>query len=128
AFLVGLAAPVAADPIPYFARTGETREADAANRPGDALDKSVRQSLTTLSLEGRWGDLPQFGRDLFQAGSPAFTPSETGPVDPDYVLGPGDEITVYVSGYSDTSYALQLDRDGKVFLPRVGSTPLWGLS
>src|SRR4029078_12724480 len=35
---------------------------------------------------------------------------------------------VFLSGFSDTSFALTIDREGKVFLPRVGSTFLWGLS
>ena len=119
-----LTSPLAAqDTTPFFARTGKPED-----RPGDVFEKSLRRSLTAPSAEGRWGDLPQFGRDLFQPGSAAFTPPESGPVDPDYVLGPGDELRVFVSGYSDTSYALALDREGKVFLPHVGSTFLWGLS
>src|SRR5439155_1897558 len=122
--VVILAGPVRAQSsTPYFARTGETQD-----RPGDAFQKSLKRSLTPPSADGRWGDLPQFGRDLFQPGAGAFTPPETGPVDPDYLLAPGDEITVFVSGFSDTSYALALDREGKIFLPRVGSTFLWGLT
>jgi protein involved in polysaccharide export with SLBB domain len=109
--------------VPYFTRGG-----DSDGRPGDVMGSSLRHSLTSPSAEGRWGDLSQFGRDLFQPGTGAFAPPESGPVDPQYVLGPGDEVMVYVSGYGDTSYALAIDREGKVFLPHVGSAYLWGLS
>src|SRR5262249_1338537 len=33
-----------------------------------------------------------------------------------------------VSSYADTSFALMLDREGKVFLPHVGTLFLWGQS
>ncbi len=120
----GLAAAVRAQTaVPYYAHTG-----DSNGQPGDVLGSTLRRSLTAPSAEGRWGDLPQYGRDLFLPGANAFAPPESGPVDPQYVLGPGDEITVFISGLSDTSYALGINREGKVFLPRVGSTYLWGLS
>ncbi|MGI8424620.1 MAG: SLBB domain-containing protein [Chloroflexota bacterium] len=68
-----------------------------------------------------------FGRELFLSSSTA-APLENAPVGPDYVLGPGDNLMVFVSGRSDTSYSITLDREGKVFLPRIGSTFLWGMS
>jgi polysaccharide export outer membrane protein len=124
---VGLAAPLAAQaPTPYFARTVDDSTRDP--RPGEAFERSLRRSVTALSAEDRWRDLPQFGRSLFAPGGAGFTPPEGGTVGPDYVLGPGDQLLVFVSGFADTSYALPLDREGKVFLPRVGTTFLWGLS
>ena len=95
--------------------------------PGEKVEQSLRRSLQTPTAESRWGGLPVFGRDLFVAGSGALAPIENAPVAADYVLGPGDNLLVFVSGWSDTSYTLTLDRDGQVFLPRVGSTSLWGL-
>ncbi len=126
-FDAGTAAPAAAQaPTPYFARTGEENALDP--RPGEAFERSLRRSVTAVSAEDRWRDLPQFGRSLFTPGGAGFTPPEGGTVGPDYVLGPGDQLLVFVSGFSDTSYALPLDREGKVFLPRVGTVFLWGLS
>src|SRR5439155_8531831 len=98
--LAALAAPLRADgAIPYFAQTPGTT---VAGRPGDVSEASLKRSLTTPSAEGRWGDLPQFGHELFaplttpanpanaaSAGGgatvpDAFLPPETGPVAPDY--------------------------------------------
>ncbi len=103
---------------------------DALSRqnPGREGVESVRRSLTVPSPESRWRGLPEFGRELFRDTLQRFTPIENTPVGPDYVLGPGDNLLVFVSGLSDTSYSLTLDREGKVFLPRVGSVFLWGLS
>jgi len=111
---------------------GPSRAAAAAEEraalPGEKVESSLRQSLSTPSPESRWRGLPVFGRELFTTRDSSLAPVETAAVGPDYVLGPGDNLTVFVSGFTDTSYSLILDRDGQVFLPRVGSTSLWGLS
>src|SRR6185369_15777847 len=83
---------------------------------------------TTPTAATRWRDLPLFGRELFAHSDERFTPTENTPVGPDYVLGLGDNLMLFVSGLRDTSYGLTLDREGKVFLPLVGTTYLWGLS
>jgi len=95
--------------------------------PGQNVESSLMRSLRSPSADARWRGLEMFGRELFAAGESLLTPVENAPVGPDYVLGPEDQLQVFVSGFSDTSYALTLDREGKVFLPRVGTTFLWGL-
>jgi polysaccharide biosynthesis/export protein len=96
--------------------------------PGQRTADNLRELLAAPSAETRWRGLPQFGREMFVKTEQHFTPIEDGPVGPDYVLGPGDNLMVFISSYADTSFSLTLDREGKVFLPRVGSTFLWGLS
>jgi polysaccharide export outer membrane protein len=99
----------------------------APQAPGREAIESLHRNLVTPSAESRWNGLQVFGHDLF-AGSPErFSVVEGAPVGPDYVLGPGDNVIVFVSGLRDTSFSLTLDREGKVFLPRVGTTYLWGL-
>lgn len=94
--------------------------------PGMLAGSSVSRALSMPTAEHRWRGLTRFGQDLFSDAS-VLAPVEGGPVGPDYVLGPGDQLQVFVSSLADTSYALTIDREGKVFLPRVGSTFLWGM-
>ena len=94
--------------------------------PGTLVGSSVSRAMHMPTAEQRWSGLVRFGFDLFNETG-ALAPVEGGPVGPDYVLGPGDQLQVFVSSFADTTYALTLDRDGKVFLPRVGSTFLWGM-
>jgi polysaccharide export outer membrane protein len=120
-----LAAPAA------MALTDESAKGPLPARelPGERVQQSFRRGLATPSPEERWRGLPVFGRELFSGrDSLALSPVLNGPVGPDYVLGPGDNLVVFISGFSDTSYSLTLDREGQVFLPRVGSTYLWGLA
>lgn len=97
--------------------------------PGARIVNSMRRALSVPNAETRWRGLPTYGRGVFaDVAEGRFAPVEDAPVGPDYVLGPGDNLVVFLSGYSDTSFVLTLDREGKVFLPRVGSTYLWGLA
>jgi|SRR5579863_55583 len=72
--------------------------------------------------------LKQFGYNLFYSPATTFAPVLDVPVGPDYVLGPGDTLVVNVWGFLEQSLQVTLDREGKIFLPKVGPVSLWGLS
>ncbi|TMQ69617.1 MAG: hypothetical protein E6K80_11120 [Candidatus Eisenbacteria bacterium] len=112
----------------WTARAETTARPDGEPLPGERVESAFRQSLTTPAPEARWRGLPVFGREWFTGRDSSLAPVSGAVVGPDYVLGPGDNLVVFVSGLRDTSYALTLDRDGQVFLPRVWTTSLWGLS
>jgi protein involved in polysaccharide export with SLBB domain len=81
-------------------------------------------------------DLMQFGYEAFRALLPNLAPATNLPVSPDYTLGPGDSLIMYVwnlplnipGGALYDSAALMIDRSGSTFVPRVGSVPLQGLT
>lgn len=50
-----------------------------------------------------------------------------GPVDPNYLIGPGDEVRLQITGGLEIDESLTVDRDGKIFLPGVGAIPLVGV-
>ena len=77
-----------------------------------------------LALSGVCAPLSE-SRAASAQDSLAHAPVEGAPVGPGYVLGPGDRLQVFVSTLADTSRVVTLDRDGKVFIPRVGSTYLF---
>src|SRR5262245_6426887 len=87
--------------LPALARADElAREAtvqDALHQqlPGREVVESLRRSLTPPSAATRWRGLTPFGRDLFARSEERFTPAENGPVGPDYVLGPGDNLMLF---------------------------------
>jgi protein involved in polysaccharide export with SLBB domain len=49
------------------------------------------------------------------------------PLGPDYVLGPGDALTIHLWGGTTLSIARTIDRDGSIFLPEAGSIDIAGL-
>ena len=73
-------------------------------------------------------DLCQFGYDLFGEPTSSFAPVGDVPVGSDYVLGPGDVLQVYLWGMVDNVLTLEVNRSGEIFVPRVGTLPVWGMS
>jgi polysaccharide export outer membrane protein len=69
-----------------------------------------------------------FGKDVFSGVSSAFDPVTSGPVDPSYRLGVGDQLQLVVTGQVELGYALELRRDGTVIVPQVGQISLAGLT
>lgn len=62
--------------------------------------------------------LSQFGYDQLGSGQPVTVP-QSGAVDDDYVLGPGDEIIASFRGQESSEFTTTVDRNGNVVLPRL---------
>jgi protein involved in polysaccharide export with SLBB domain len=61
-----------------------------------------------------------FGVDVFRRTTTQFMPLLTGPVDPEYRLGPGDVLVLILTGGVEQSYQLDVTRAGFVLVPQVG--------
>jgi len=72
------------------------------------------------SIELEEPELELFGHDIFDdvdlsnISNPYDLPSDG------YILGPGDNIIVNVWGRTDLEYNLTIDREGRIFIPKVG--------
>ena len=71
--------------------------------------------------------LQQFGYDQLGSGRPVTVP-ETGAVQDDYIMGPGDEVVVSLRGQENSDIRTTVDRDGRVILPRLAPIPASGRS
>jgi protein involved in polysaccharide export with SLBB domain len=69
-----------------------------------------------------------FGLDLFRNPSSQFLPNLDGPVDPEYRLGPGDELVLILTGDVELAHTLQVTREGFVVIPQVGQLSVSNLS
>ncbi len=61
-----------------------------------------------------------FGLDFFKQGTSQFDANLTGPVDPNYRVGPGDKLVLVLTGDVEQSYSLDVTREGFVIIPQVG--------
>ncbi|HZD05210.1 MAG TPA: SLBB domain-containing protein, partial [Longimicrobiales bacterium] len=75
-----------------------------------------------------WSDLPIFGKTVFARRTSQFQPLLTGPVPPDYRLGPGDELSLVLTGDVELAYTLPVSREGTVVIPDVGQVVVNGLT
>lgn len=71
--------------------------------------------------------LPIYGEDLFINPPTTFAPADHIPVTSDYVIGPGDELLIRAWGQIDLDVHTRVDRNGNIFLPKVGSLNVAGL-
>ena len=72
--------------------------------------------------------LPVYGQNLFRNVPSTFAPVSRIPVTPGYVIGPGDEVLVRVWGHVSLDGAFTVDRSGSIFLPKIGSIQVAGVS
>jgi len=71
--------------------------------------------------------LPIYGASLFRQAPSTFAPSQNIPVPADYVVGPGDELYVHIWGTVSAELRVTVDRDGQVFIPKVGAVTTAGV-
>ena len=69
-----------------------------------------------------------FGRSVFGGATTECQPVVTGPVDPDYSLGPGDQLQLILTGDVELALPLEVTREGFIVIPDVGQIFVNGLT
>lgn len=98
-------------------------------QPQRQFPPDPQTDLQKLAHSSTGESLPIFGRNMFQQSPSTFAPADEVPVTPDYVLGPGDDVLVRISGAQQISSNSQLtvDTSGNIYVPRVGAIQVSGL-
>ena len=71
--------------------------------------------------------LPIYGQSLFQNPPSTFAPTDQAPVPADYVIGPGDQLLIRGWGQVSIQERVVVDRNGQIFIPRVGAFMVAGI-
>src|SRR3974390_3527629 len=71
--------------------------------------------------------LPIYGASLFVNAPTTFAPVDRIPVTANYVIGPGDELLIRAWGQVDFDMHALVDRNGSIFIPKVGNLNVAGL-
>ncbi len=71
--------------------------------------------------------LPVFGADFFADKRRLPATADNVPVSGDYLVGPGDEVTIRAWGSIDVDYRSKVDRNGQLNMPKVGSFNVAGV-
>jgi len=89
-----------------------------------AIDVTVQQ---TQSDKSQLGNVQKayFGEEIFQGN---FKENQQFRYNPDYVINVGDVISVKMWGAYEFSSELSVDKQGNIFIPKVGEVYLLGLS
>lgn len=92
--------------------------------PTRTLELTDFQQLVASSLGQT---LPIYGQNLFVNVPTTFAPVDRVPVTADYVIGPGDELIIRAWGQIDLDVHSRVDRNGAVYIPKVGNVNVAGL-
>jgi protein involved in polysaccharide export with SLBB domain len=100
------------------AAPAQEKEQELPPQPPTEFQRMVNDSVGQM--------LPIFGASLFRQPPSTFAPLENVPVPADYVIGPGDELYVRVWGQINVELRATVDRNGEVFVPKVGTVMVAG--
>lgn len=114
----------------------DTKTLSQERSPVDKVDRAlstIEQAFKDLTAPtqpsgSQVPPLRQFGYQFFQAPVSTFAPVDDVPVGPDYVLGPGDDLSISIWGNVDSTIVRTVDRSGQIVLPKVGGVRVWGLT
>jgi len=95
---------------------------EASVEPAPAL-----QSIAPSAVEVETG-LERFGMSVFQGSGMGTPPTDDTLVPEHYLLGPGDALTVTLYGKESSTEELIVDREGQLFVPRLGPMQVSGLN
>lgn len=133
---------------PHVRSNERSADVDAKTPPNISDAPEVLQKATPynlLSLRDLYTQLPdhpehlkRFGSEMFlnrKAASvlPSTNPAGQSfpldvPLGPDYVLGPGDELSISVWGGASQTFNRMVDRDGSIMLPEAGRQQVAGMT
>ena len=109
------------------ARRGERLDEPSAALAPVAIVKSSDFEIYVRGLPGG-AEIQRFGQDLLpglQAGADAADYNPLVP--PEYLLRAGDELVITLWGSVDADLRLQVDRSGRITIPRVGPVMVSGV-
>lgn len=115
--------------LPAIPLAGLTAE-EATNRLSadpDLRDFTVKLTLLRLQPFDDQAIKP-FGYDLFEGVPSTFAPVSDIQVPMDYLVGPGDTLSVQLYGNEPATYTLTVQRDGRLNFPKLGPIMVSGLT
>ncbi|MGH9615364.1 MAG: SLBB domain-containing protein [Acidobacteriaceae bacterium] len=120
--------------IPANGPTLQGLEIPSTEEPGEyRIPLRVVGPLRTRSEFERFAEdatgrrLPVYGRKLFDEVPTTFSPVDHVPVPADYVVGPGDQLLIRAWGKIELDSRVTVDRNGQIYLPKVGTLSVAGL-
>jgi len=128
--------PVSAAALPVAVK-GRIRETEVVARHAEPIMPPPligaapvpQASASVTRFLGPFGTpLRQYGYAVFSSYVSTFAPVDDVPVGPDYVVGPGDALTIAMWGPFESNIQRIVDRNGQIALPKVGDLRIWGLT
>jgi polysaccharide export outer membrane protein len=105
--------------FPPTVQTSPTVQRVKRSEPPTEFQRMVADSVGHM--------LSIYGRGLFRNSPSTFAPVTNAPVPATYVIGPGDQLNVDIWGQINVELHVFVDRDGAIYIPKVGSITVAGI-
>ena len=106
---------------------GETFSEQGLEKIDESSLEIYSEKNDAVSFGSEKLNLNYFGYDIFNQDPALFQATSVGVVDPNYLIGPSDEIIVMLWGETQFRQVLTVDREGFVFIPEIGQVFVNGL-
>ncbi len=107
-------------------RDMKKREADIEKE--EAPSSRIERILSGAFPQKIDRQLKQFGYDFFRSRAAKKKMPDNMPVGDDYILGPGDNFTIYLWGKVEQTYEVEVNRQGSIVVPRIGDLVVGGMA
>ncbi len=91
----------------------------------ERIDWKAASSYGPLSSSAKTADIPSFGSHLFDGG---FRGVRADGLTPDYLVMPGDQVTLRLWGALEMERVIPVDSQGNIFIPSIGPIRVQGIS
>jgi hypothetical protein len=98
-----------------------------ASRIEKSFLKTTPTMLDAIEPERMRRELKQFGYDFFKNSLQLTNALDAMPVGSQYMIGPGDVLSLTAWGSVNLHQELTVDRNGELTIPKVGPVRVWGL-
>ena len=111
----------------YFNQDFENTESpkEIINKKNSEEEFQVKNEMNLIERSSK---LNYFGYEIFKNDPELFQAAMLGLVEPNYLIGPGDEIIVMIWGETQFRQVLTVNREGFIFIPEIGQVFVNGLN
>ena len=122
------------DQLPPDQRASVLMKMESQAQLTEEIEKAFEEGTSNLILRPEIDDLEEeecpdciFGYNFFKYSPTTFAPVDNTPVPADYVLGPGDKLSISFYGSTNKESEAFISRNGTLTLPSLGPVTLTGM-
>ena len=93
----------------------------------DSYQESNSSKAQTKKLKSSDAASNVFGSELFTTKNLSFEPNQNQSTPVNYILGPGDQLEIVLTGQQQFTFSGQVSTNGKLIIPNVGAVYVSGL-
>ena len=108
--------------VPEKSKKDEENKEESPLSSNKAIESLTNLAVLKTALGGQTGQGSGFSDQITGSEDAVVVP-----VSSDYVIGPGDTLLINIWGSVQQSFPAEVDREGKIMLPKSGPLYVWGM-